>query len=55
LILVDALFLLDQARRREGKKKGKEKKLPCVRRVSQGLDLPCWLCSRLQLLGAIKD
>jgi hypothetical protein len=25
------------------------------RKVSQGLDLPCWLCSGLQLLGAIKS
>jgi hypothetical protein len=28
--------------------------LPWGRRVSWGLDLPCWLCSVLQLLGAIK-
>jgi hypothetical protein len=46
--------LIKQGEEKE-RKKGKEKKLPCVRRVSQGLDLPCWLCSRLQLLGAIKD
>jgi hypothetical protein len=45
LILIDALFPLDGGRRREGKK------LPWV---SPALDLPCWLCSRLQLLGAIK-
>jgi hypothetical protein len=56
LILVDALFLLHGRRRREGKKKEKEKrkKLPWERRVSPGLDLPCWLCRRSLLLGAIK-
>jgi hypothetical protein len=55
LILVGALFLLDGERRREGKKKRKEgrKKSPWGRRVSPGLDPPCWLCSRSQLLGAI--
>jgi hypothetical protein len=36
LILVDALFLLDGGRRREGKKKRKREKLPCGRRVSSG-------------------
>jgi hypothetical protein len=41
LILVDALFLLFGGRRREKKKK-KEKSL-WGRRVSPGLDLPCWL------------
>jgi hypothetical protein len=51
LILVDALFLLDGGRRREGKKK----KLLCRRRVSPGLDPPCWLCSMSQLLGASKS
>jgi hypothetical protein len=53
LILVDALFLLDQGRRREGKKK--EKKSPWGRRVFPGLDPPCLLCSMLELLGAIKN
>jgi hypothetical protein len=50
LILVVFLFLLDR-RRKEERKKGK--KSPWGRRVSLGLNLPCWLCSRLQLLGAI--
>jgi hypothetical protein len=54
LILVDALFLLDRERRREGNKKVKEKKSLWRRRVSLELDPPCWLCSGLQLLGAIK-
>jgi hypothetical protein len=36
LILVDALFLLDQGRRREGKKKEKEKKSPWRRKISWG-------------------
>jgi hypothetical protein len=49
LILVDALFLLDGGRRREGKKKRREKPL-WGRRISQGLDLH----HELQLLGAIK-
>jgi hypothetical protein len=40
LILVDALFLLDGGRRREGEKIKKEKKLPWGRSVSPGLDLP---------------
>jgi hypothetical protein len=53
---LDALFLLDGGRRREGKKKEKKTtKLLWERKVSQGLDLPCWLCSGLQLLGAIKS
>jgi hypothetical protein len=42
LILVDALFLLDGGRRREGKRKEKEKKSLWGRRVSPGLDPPCW-------------
>jgi hypothetical protein len=56
LILVGALFLLDGGRRRKEKKKKKkkEKKLPLGRWVSLVLDPPCCLCSRLQLLGAIK-
>jgi hypothetical protein len=45
LILVGALFLLDG---------GKKKKSTWWRRVSPGRDPPCWLCSWLQLLGAIK-
>jgi hypothetical protein len=54
LILVDALFLLDGGRKREGKKKEKEKKSQRGRRVSQRLDPPCWLCSGSQLLGSSK-
>jgi hypothetical protein len=54
LILVGALFLLDGERRGEGKKKEKGKKSPWGRRVYLGLDLPCWLCSGLQLLSEIK-
>jgi hypothetical protein len=40
----------------EGEEKEREKKkiLPWWRRVSLGLDLPCWLCSGSQLLGSIK-
>jgi hypothetical protein len=38
----------------EEKQRKKRKKLLWRRRVSLGLDSPCWLCSRLQLLGAIK-
>jgi hypothetical protein len=52
LILVGALVPPDGGRRREGKKK--EKKLQWGRRVSPELDPPFWLCSRSQLLGAIK-
>jgi hypothetical protein len=48
LILVGALFLLDGGEEKE------RKKIAVGRRISQGLDLPCWLCSRSQLLGAIK-
>jgi hypothetical protein len=40
LILVDALFLLDGGRRREGKKREREKS-PWGRRVSLGLDPSC--------------
>jgi hypothetical protein len=54
LILVGALFLLDGGIRREGKKKEKKKTNCMGRRVSLGLDPACWLCSRSQLLGAIK-
>jgi hypothetical protein len=48
---------MEEGEEKEGKKKRgkkKEKKLPQERKVSPGLDLPCWLCSMLQLLGAIK-
>jgi hypothetical protein len=55
LILVGALFLLDGGEEKARKKMGKRKKSPWGRRVSSGLDLSCWLCSRLQLLGAIKN
>jgi hypothetical protein len=42
LILVDALFLLDGGRRREGKEKKKRReKSPWRRRVSLGLDPSC--------------
>jgi hypothetical protein len=55
LILVDAPFLLDGGRRTEGKRKKKRReKLLWGRRISPGLDLPCWLCHGSQLLGAIK-
>jgi hypothetical protein len=50
LILVDVLFPLDVGRRREGKKK----KSFLGRRDFLRLELPCWLCCGLQLLGAIK-
>jgi hypothetical protein len=55
-ILVSSLFPLDGGRRREVKKRGKkiEKKLSLERRIFPRLDLLCCLCSRLQLLGAIK-
>jgi hypothetical protein len=53
LILTDALFPLDGGRKREGKKM--REKLPWGRRVFPGLDPPCWVCHRLQLLSAIKD
>jgi hypothetical protein len=52
LILVDDLFPLDGGRRRERKKKEKKKKFLWGRRVSPGLDPPCWLCRGSQLLGA---
>jgi hypothetical protein len=48
--LVDALLPLYGGRRRERKKKN----LPGVGGFPVGLDLPCWLCCSLQLLGAIK-
>jgi hypothetical protein len=55
LIMVDALFPLYGGSRREGKRKEKEnKKSAWGRRVSPGLDPPCWLCCGWQLLGAIK-
>jgi hypothetical protein len=54
LILVDALFPLDGGWKIEGKTKEKEKSSPRGRRVSLGLDPHYWLCSELQLLGAIK-
>jgi hypothetical protein len=58
LIIFGALFLFDEVRRREGKRKEKlkekRKKSPWGRRVSLGLDLPCRLCSTLQPLGTIK-
>jgi hypothetical protein len=50
-------FPLYGGQRREGKKKEKkkkEKKSLWAKRVSPELDLPCWLCSGSQLLGAIK-
>jgi hypothetical protein len=49
LILVGALFLLDG-----GEERKRKKNLPWGRRLSLGLDLPCWLCSKLQLLVAMK-
>jgi hypothetical protein len=38
----------------EEEEKERKKKSPWGRRVSPGLDLPCWLCCKSQLLGAIK-
>jgi hypothetical protein len=55
LVLVDALFLLDGGRRRGGKrKKKKERETTIEEEGSPGLDVPCWLCQRWQLLGTIK-
>jgi hypothetical protein len=57
LILVDALFPLDGGRKREGEKKQQKKrreKSLWGRKVSLGLDTPCWLCHESQLLRAIK-
>jgi hypothetical protein len=58
LFLVGALFPFDgggEEKEREKKRgKKKRKKSPRGRRVSLGLDPPCWLCRGLQLLGAIK-
>jgi hypothetical protein len=54
LIWVDAVFLLDGGRKREGKKTKRREKSPWRRKVSPGLDLPCWLCHGSQLLGAFK-
>jgi hypothetical protein len=51
-ILVGALSPLGGRMRK--RKKNKENKSPWGSRVSPGLDLPCWLCNLLQLLGAIK-
>jgi hypothetical protein len=51
LILIDGLLTLDGRRKRERKKKII---WPWERKLSPGLDSPCWLCSGLQLLGAIK-
>jgi hypothetical protein len=50
LILVGTLFPLDGG----GEEKERKKKSPWGRKVSPRLDPPCWLCSGLQLLGAIK-
>jgi hypothetical protein len=44
---------MEEGEEKESKKK-RRKKLPWGRRVSLGLDLPCWLCSRSQLLTTIK-
>jgi hypothetical protein len=52
LILVSGLFLLNGGRRKKEKKK--KKKSAMGKRVSPGVDPACWLCSGLQLLGAIK-
>jgi hypothetical protein len=47
--------LIEKEKRRKGKKRGnKKKKMVIMGKVSLGLDPPCWLCSRSQLLGAIK-
>jgi hypothetical protein len=35
-------------------KRRKEKKIAMEKEVSPGLNPPCWLCSKSQLLGAIK-
>jgi hypothetical protein len=43
--------LMEKGQEKERKKK---EKLPWERRFSLGLDLPCWLCHRSQLLSAIK-
>jgi hypothetical protein len=49
LILVDALFLLEGRRKREGEKKEKEKQITVGEEGFPWLNPPCWLCSRLQL------
>jgi hypothetical protein len=59
LILVGALFPLDgggeeKERRKKKEERRRRKKSPWGRRISPGLDPPCWLCSGSQLLGAIK-
>jgi hypothetical protein len=46
--------LIEEGEEKERKKKRRNKKSLWGRRVSWGLDPPCWLCSRLQLLGAVK-
>jgi hypothetical protein len=43
----------EEKEKKERKKKRREKSL-WGRKVSLGLNLPHWLCHRLQLLGAIK-
>jgi hypothetical protein len=53
LILADALFLLDGGRKRR-KEKRRRKKIASGEEVFPGLDPPCLLCSRSQVLDAIK-
>jgi hypothetical protein len=45
--------VLDERMRREGEKEKRE--ITLGRKVSLGLDPPCWLCHVSQLLGAIKS
>jgi hypothetical protein len=54
LILVGVLFPLDGEGEEKERKKKRRKKSLWGRRVSPELDQPCWLCSRLQLIDAIK-
>jgi hypothetical protein len=45
--------LMEEGEDKEKKKK-KEREMAMGRSVSLGLDPPCWLCHRSQLLGEIK-
>jgi hypothetical protein len=53
ILLVLYFCLMEEGEEKERKKKRRKKSL-WSRRFSLVLDLACWLCSRLHLLGANK-